>query len=110
MIAIFLLVLFQNEKCLDMEKHAVYNMNNYSGICLHICFFVKERWSFMLVLTRKVGEEFVIDGNILVKIIKISGKKVRIGIQAPEKIPVHRGEIKNPRKAFSYAYSLQTVG
>lgn len=64
----------------------------------------------MLVLTRKVGEEFVIDGNILVKIIKIRGKKVRIGIQAPEKIPVHRSEIKNPRKAFSYAYSLQTVG
>ena len=64
----------------------------------------------MLVLTRKVGEEFVIDGNILVKIIEIRGKKVRIGIQAPEKIPVHRAEIKNPRKAFSYAYSLQTVG
>lgn len=63
----------------------------------------------MLVLTRKLGEEFVVDGNIRVKIIDISGKKVHIGIQAPEKIPVQRGEIKTNRIAFSYAYSLQTV-
>lgn len=55
----------------------------------------------MLVITRKLGEEFVIDGNIRVKIIGIRGQKVRVGIQAHEKIPVHRGEIQNARKAFS---------
>lgn len=85
-------------------------MNNNSCILFYICFFMQERWWFMLVLTRKMDEEFVIDGNIRVKIIDIRGKKVRIGIEAPEKIPVHRREIKNTRKAFSYAYALETVG
>lgn len=61
----------------------------------------------MLVLTRKLGEEFVIEGNIRVKIIGISGQKVRVGIQALEKIPVHRSEIQNTRKDFSYTYSLK---
>lgn len=61
----------------------------------------------MLVLTRKTGEEFVIDGNILVKIIEIRGKKVRFGIQAPQNIPVHRSEIQNSRRASSHA--VETV-
>ena len=64
----------------------------------------------MLVLTRKLGEEFVINGNIRVKIIDIRGKKIRVGVQAPEKIPVHRCEIKNTSKAFSFEYALEAAG
>ena len=80
----------------------MYNMNINSGIYLHIYFFVKERWYFMLVLTRKVGEEFVIDGNIRVKIIDFRGKKVRIGVQAPKQVRIRRSKIQNTLEDFSY--------
>lgn len=79
----------------------MYNMNINSGIYLHIYFFVKERWCFMLVLTRKVGEEFVIDGNIRVKIIDFRGKKVRIGVQAPKQVRIRRSKIQNTLEDFS---------
>ena len=77
-------------------------MNCNSGIYLHIYFFVKERGYFMLVLTRKVGEEFVIDGNIRVKIIDFRGKKVRIGVQAPKQVRIRRSKIQNTLEDFSY--------
>ena len=80
----------------------MYNMNINSGIYLHIYFFVKERWYFMLVLTRKVGEEFIIDGNIRVKIIDFRGKKVRIGVQAPKQVRIRRSKIQNTLEDFSY--------
>ena len=56
----------------------------------------------MLVLTRKVGEEFVIDGNIRVKIIDFRGKKVRIGVQAPKQVRIRRSKIQNALEDFSY--------
>lgn len=56
----------------------------------------------MLVLTRKVGEEFVIDGNILVKIINFRGKRVRIGVQAPKQVRIRRSKIQNTLEDFSY--------
>ena len=56
----------------------------------------------MLVLTRKVGEEFVIDGNIRVKIIDFRGKKVRIGVQAPKQVRIRRSKIQNTIENLSY--------
>ena len=56
----------------------------------------------MLVLTRKVGEEFVIDGNIRVKIIDFRGKKVRIGVEAPKQVRIRRSKIQNALEDFSY--------
>lgn len=60
----------------------------------------------MLVLTRNVGEKIVIPtslGTIEVTLVEIRGAKARIGIAAPEDIPVHREEvwarILNPRIA-----------
>ena len=47
----------------------------------------------MLVLSRKQYEEIVIDGDITVTVIEIRGDKVRIGIQAPPEVPVHRREV-----------------
>lgn len=47
----------------------------------------------MLVLSRHVDEEIVIDGHIRINVIDIRGDKVRLGIDAPKSIPVHRGEI-----------------
>lgn len=47
----------------------------------------------MLVLSRKKNESIVIDGNVVITVIDIRGDKVRIGIEAPREIPVHRQEI-----------------
>lgn len=55
----------------------------------------------MLVLTRKVGEEIVINGNIRVTITLIKGDKVRIGITAPPDVPVHRQEILDRLSQFA---------
>jgi len=55
----------------------------------------------MLVLTRKVGEEIIINGNIRVTITLIKGDKVRIGITAPPDVPVHRQEVLDRLSAFA---------
>lgn len=47
----------------------------------------------MLILTRKTGETISIGDDIKVQIIDIKGKYVRLGIQAPNIIPVHRQEV-----------------
>ena len=47
----------------------------------------------MLVLTRKPGEDLVIAENIHVRIMSVSGKHVRIGIEAPEDVTIFRGEV-----------------
>ncbi len=47
----------------------------------------------MLVLTRKVGEKIQIGDDITILIMDIKGKQVRIGIDAPETVKVHREEI-----------------
>ncbi|KAA0258758.1 carbon storage regulator CsrA [Deferribacter autotrophicus] len=47
----------------------------------------------MLVLTRKIGESIIIGDDIEVKIVNVIGKTVRVGIEAPKNIAVHRKEI-----------------
>jgi carbon storage regulator len=47
----------------------------------------------MLVLTRKSGESIVIGDDIEVTVLSSNGTKVRLGIQAPADVPVHRTEI-----------------
>ena len=47
----------------------------------------------MLVLSRKTNENIVIDGRIIVKVVRTEGNLVKIGIQAPPEVPVHRQEI-----------------
>jgi carbon storage regulator len=47
----------------------------------------------MLVLSRQRDESIIIGDNIVITIVDIRGDKVRIGIEAPTSIPVHRQEV-----------------
>ena len=47
----------------------------------------------MLVLTRKAGESIVIGSEIRITVLEMQGRQIRLGIEAPSEIPVHRGEI-----------------
>lgn len=47
----------------------------------------------MLVLTRKVGERIHIGNGIVVTVVRIQNDKVRIGVDAPAEVPVHREEV-----------------
>jgi carbon storage regulator len=47
----------------------------------------------MLVLTRRIGEEIVIAGDIRVKVLAVYGQRVRLGISAPPSVPVTRLEL-----------------
>ena len=60
----------------------------------------------MLVLSRKSNESIVIDGNIKVMIVAIQGQSVKLGIDAPLRVPVHRSEVQQ-RIAYKIARSSQ---
>lgn len=47
----------------------------------------------MLVLTRRVGESIMIDDEIELKVLKIRGSQVHLGIEAPRNATVHRKEV-----------------
>jgi carbon storage regulator len=47
----------------------------------------------MLVLTRKVGESLILSHGIKITIIEVKGRQVRIGIEAPPDVTVHREEL-----------------
>jgi len=47
----------------------------------------------MLVLSRQRDESIIIGDNVVVTVVDIRGDKVRLGIQAPQEVPVHRREV-----------------
>lgn len=47
----------------------------------------------MLILSRKKNESIVIDDDITIVVVEIRGDKVRLGIEAPKEVPVHRREV-----------------
>ncbi len=47
----------------------------------------------MLVLTRKIGESIRIDGQICVTVMEVDGRTVKLGIDAPRTVPIHREEV-----------------
>lgn len=47
----------------------------------------------MLILTRKIGERIQIGDDIVVSILEISKGSVRLGVDAPKRVPIHRHEV-----------------
>jgi carbon storage regulator len=47
----------------------------------------------MLVLSRQRDESIIIGDNVVVTVVDIRGDKVRLGIEAPKEVPVHRQEV-----------------
>jgi carbon storage regulator CsrA len=55
----------------------------------------------MVVLTRRIGEEIVIDRNIRVMVVAVDGDKVRLGTNAPPSVTVDRSEVHERRGEFA---------
>ena len=47
----------------------------------------------MLILTRRVGEKLIIGENVTVTVLGVKGNQIRIGIEAPQEVQIHREEI-----------------
>jgi carbon storage regulator len=52
-----------------------------------------EEHAFMLILTRRVGETVMIGNDVTVTVLGVKGNQVRIGVNAPKDVAVHREEI-----------------
>ena len=59
----------------------------------------------MLVLTRKVGEQIVIAGEVLINVVAIQGNRVRLSIQAPADVTIDRSEVHTRRLALAESHS-----
>ena len=73
----------------------------------------------MLVLSRKKNESIVINDDITIVVVEIRGDKVRLGVEAPKEVPVHRREVfdairrneaASGNKAASSADATETTG
>lgn len=63
----------------------------------------------MLVLTRKLGESIVIGNHVRVTVLDMQGKQIRLGIEAPTEVSVHRGEVYERIEAENKAAAADTL-
>lgn len=63
--------------------------------------------SAMLVLSRKKNESIVINNDITIVVVEIRGDKVRLGVEAPKEVPVHRREVYDAIKRNEAAHQEQ---
>ena len=61
----------------------------------------------MLVLSRKKNESIVINDDITIVVVEIRGDKVRLGVEAPKEVPVHRKEVYD---AIKRSHNAENVG
>ncbi len=65
----------------------------------------------MLVLSRKKNESIVINDDITIVVVEIRGDKVRLGVEAPKEVPVHRREVFDAiRRGEGAAAKAKDVG
>lgn len=63
----------------------------------------------MLVLSRKKNESIVVDERIVITVIEIRGDKVRLGIEAPRDVAIHRSEVFEALKRAEVQLTESTV-
>ncbi|MCA9150499.1 MAG: carbon storage regulator CsrA [Planctomycetales bacterium] len=63
----------------------------------------------MLVLSRKKNESIVINNEITVVVVEIRGDKVRLGVEAPKEVPVHRREVYDAIKRSQADAALEAT-
>ena len=63
----------------------------------------------MLVLSRKKNESIVINNDITIVVVEIRGDKVRLGIEAPKEVPVHRREVYEAIKRSEMAQNEESA-
>jgi len=63
----------------------------------------------MLVLSRKKNESIVINNDITIVVVEIRGDKVRLGVEAPKEVPVHRREVYDAIKRNAAGPSEQAT-
>ena len=64
----------------------------------------------MLVLSRRLGEEIVIDGDIHITVVAVKGNQVRLGITAPPLVTVDRQEVHEQRTQWDGPSRLPSPG
>ncbi|WP_254510332.1 carbon storage regulator CsrA [Anatilimnocola floriformis] len=64
----------------------------------------------MLVLSRKKNESIVINNDITIVVVEIRGDKVRLGVEAPKEVPVHRREVYDAIKRNEAAAHQEQPG
>jgi len=63
----------------------------------------------MLVLSRRIGEQIVIDSNVTVTVVGCRGRKVRLGIDAPDDVPIRRHELPPEDAAIARRERLEPL-
>ena len=63
----------------------------------------------MLVLSRKKNESIVVDDSIVITVVEIRGDKVRLGIEAPREVPIHRSEVRDAIAVQAAAEQLEAA-
>lgn len=63
----------------------------------------------MLVLSRKKNESIVINNDITIVVVEIRGDKVRLGVEAPKEVPVHRREVYDAIKRSEMAQETKAA-
>ena len=61
----------------------------------------------MLVLSRKKNESIIIDQNMVITVVEVRCYNVRLGIQAPREVPIHRSEVYDAIRAEEEAAAKQ---
>ena len=64
----------------------------------------------MLVLSRKKNESIVINNDITIVVVEIRGDKVRLGVEAPKEVPVHRREVYDAIQRNAYRPDADAPG
>jgi carbon storage regulator len=80
------------EKALEADPDRLNGLTD--GGCADGTSWLRRKKEFtMLVLSRKKNESIVINNDITIVVVEIRGDKVRLGVEAPKEVPVHRREV-----------------